>query len=49
MTSTRLCLVVDDWPDIDRERWRSALAPAGFLEADKPASHWSPARRRIVE
>jgi integrase/recombinase XerD len=23
--------------------------PAGFLEADKPASRWSPARRRIVE
>ena len=49
MTSTRLCLVVDDWPEIDRERWHSAQAAAGFLEADKPASDWSPARRRIVE
>ena len=46
---TPLCLVVDDWPEVDRERWRVAQAPAGFLEADKPASRWSPARRRIVE
>ena len=49
MKITRLSLAVDDWPQIDRERWRHALAPAGFLEADKPASHWSPARRRIGE
>ena len=49
MTSTRLCLVVDGWPEIDRERWHSAQAAAGFLEADKPASVWSPARLRIVE
>ena len=49
MTSTRLCLVIDDWAAIDRGRWRSALAPAGFLESDRPVSHWSPARRRMGE
>ena len=49
MTGTRLCLEVNDWPEIDRERWRSAQAPAGFLEDDKPASYWTSARRRIVE
>jgi integrase/recombinase XerD len=46
---TSLCLVVDDWPEVGRERWRVAQAPAGFLEADKPASRWSAARQRIVE
>jgi integrase/recombinase XerD len=46
---TALCLPVDDWPEIDRERWRWAQQPAGFLEDDKPATRWSPARRRIVE
>jgi integrase len=46
---TRLSLVVDDWPEIDRERWRRAQEPAGFLEDDKPASRWSAARRRIGE
>ena len=44
-----LSLIVDDWPEIDRERWRRAQEPAGFLEADKPASRWSAARRRIAE
>jgi integrase/recombinase XerD len=48
MTSP-LCLVVQDWPEIDRERWRRAQEPAGFLEDDKPATRWSPARRRIGE
>jgi len=47
--STPLCRVVQGWPEIDRERWRAAQEPAGFLEADKPASRWGPARRRIVE
>ena len=27
----------------------AAQKPAGFLQDDKPASHWSPKRRRIVE
>ena len=47
--STPLCRVVQGWPEIDRERWRAAQEPAGFLEADKPASRWGPARRCIVE
>ena len=47
--TTPLCLVVEDWPELDRERWRWAQEPAGFLEDDKPASRWSPARRRIGE
>jgi integrase/recombinase XerD len=42
-------LPVEHWPDIDRAKWLAAQTPAGFLEEDKPASHWSPARRRIVE
>jgi integrase/recombinase XerD len=42
-------LPVEDWPRTDRELWRLAQEPAGFLEADKPASRWSPARRAIVE
>jgi integrase/recombinase XerD len=46
---TPLCLPVEDWPEIDRERWRRAQEPAAFLEADKPATRWSPARRRIGE
>jgi len=45
-----LSLPVDHWPELDRERWLAAQVPAGFLEPDKPASHWSPARRgSIVE
>lgn len=46
---TPLCLVVQDWPETDRETWRLAQDSAGFLGADKPVSHWSRARRRIVE
>ena len=46
---TTLCLPVVDWPKIDRERWCRAQEPAAFLEDDKPATRWSPARRRIVE
>ena len=38
-----------DWPELDRERWQAARAPADFLEDPKLASGWSPARRRIVE
>ena len=50
MTSApRLYLPVDQWPEPDRDRWRWAREPAGFLEPDKPASRWSPARRAIVE
>jgi integrase/recombinase XerD len=44
-----LCLGVEHWPEIERKRWHIAQEAAGFLEADKPASRWSPARRRIVE
>jgi hypothetical protein len=40
---------VEHWPEIDRARWLAAQEPAGFLEADKPASHWSTGRRGIVE
>ena len=46
---TPLSLVVEDWPEVDRERWRTAQEPAGLFEDDKPASRWSPARRRIGE
>jgi integrase len=42
-------LPVDQWPELDRERWLAAQIPAGFLEPDRPASHWSPDRRVIVE
>jgi integrase/recombinase XerD len=44
-----LCLPVEQWPEIDRARWSWAKEPAGFLQSDKPASHWSTARRGIVE
>jgi integrase/recombinase XerD len=49
MTPPRLCLPVKQWPEIDQARWLMAQKPAGFLEDDKPATHWSPKRRRIVE
>jgi integrase/recombinase XerD len=49
MTDSPLSLRVANWPELDRERWQAARAPAGFLEDPKPASGWSPARRRIVE
>ena len=47
--STCLSLPVAHWPELDQARWRWALQSEGFLEVDKPASQWSPARRRIVE
>jgi integrase len=46
---TSLWMPVDQWPELDRERWNRAQMPAGFLEGDKPAAHWSRARRTIVE
>ena len=46
---TRVSLPIDHWPAIHRERWVAAQQPAGFLEPDKPASHWSPDRRTMVE
>ena len=52
MTGTSLpplYLPVDRWPGPDRDRWRRAKEAAGFLEPDKPASRWSPARCTIVE
>jgi integrase/recombinase XerD len=49
MTELLLRLPVEQWPEIDRARWSAAKEPAGFLEGDKPASHWSPGRRGIVE
>lgn len=44
-----LCLKVKDWPQQDQVLWETAQQPAGFLEGSKPASLWSPKRRRIVE
>lgn len=38
-----LCLPVEQWPEVNRARWSAAKEPAGFLEGDKPASHWSAA------
>lgn len=49
MNSRPLSLRVHEWPSKDRELWATALRPAAFLELTKPASSWSPARRRIVE
>lgn len=49
MSEAPLCLPVTCWPSADRERWERALSPAGFLEASRPASTWSLARRRIAE
>jgi len=48
MTRPPVSLPVDHWPEIDRERWVAAQEPAGFLEPDKPASHWSPDRRGAI-
>src|SRR5919108_797199 len=47
--STLLCLKLIEWPERDQWLWAEAQKPAGFLEAAKPASQWSPRRRRIVE
>jgi hypothetical protein len=47
--SKRLSLDVGDWPARDQQLWTEAQMPPGFLEAPKPASQWSPKRRRIVE
>jgi hypothetical protein len=44
-----LSLPLDQWPEADRAAWVAARTPAGFLEEDRPASHWSPARCRIAE
>lgn len=44
-----LCLEPADWPELDRELWARACAPRRFLEPARPASLWTPARRRIVE
>ena len=49
MTKLLLCLAVERWPKVDRARWSAAKEPAGFLEGDKPASHWSAGRKGIVE
>jgi hypothetical protein len=49
VTRSLVSLPVDRWPELDRQRWLAAQAPAGFLEPDKPASHWSPHRRVITE
>jgi hypothetical protein len=46
---TSLWMPVDQWPEVDRGQWSLAQQPAGFLEDDKPAAHWSRARRTIVE
>jgi hypothetical protein len=49
MTGSRLCLIPEHWPEVDRERWRVAQEPPGFLEPDKPANRWGLAHSRIVE
>lgn len=43
-----LSLKVEAWPSIDRELWRLAQEPPGFLSPPRPASAWSPRRRHIV-
>jgi integrase len=47
--SKPLCMKVADWPRIDCELWIAACQPVRFLEQARPASKWSPARRRIAE
>jgi integrase/recombinase XerD len=42
-------LRLEQWPEPDRAAWVAARTPAAFLEEDRPASHWSPARVRIAE
>jgi integrase/recombinase XerD len=49
MTWSPVSMPIEHWPEIDRDRWSFAQVPAGFLEDDKPAAHWSKARRVIVE
>jgi integrase/recombinase XerD len=48
VTRSLVSLPVDRWPDLDRERWLAAQAPAGLFEPDKPASHWVPDSRAMV-
>lgn len=47
--SRPLCMKVAHWPRIDRELWVAACRPVRFLEQSRPASKWSPSRRRIAE
>lgn len=44
-----LCMKIADWPRIDRDLWVAACGPVRFLERPRPASRWSPSRRRIAE
>lgn len=44
-----LSLKVTAWPEVDQRLWSQAQQPPAFLERSKPASQWSPKRRRIVE
>ena len=44
-----LSLPPQNWPSLDRSLWEHAYEQPGFLEAARPASAWSPKRRRIVE
>lgn len=45
----RLCLPVEQWPDIDRARWELARSPNSFGAAARLAGRWSARRCRIVE
>src|SRR5918992_4948036 len=47
--SEPLRLKTIEWPALDRQLWAEAQRSPGFLEASKPASQWSPNRRKIVE
>ena len=49
MTWSPVSLPVEHWPEVDRDLWRLAQAPAAFLEPDKPASQWTPDSQAMVE
>lgn len=44
-----LSIEVQDWPEIDKQRWHDARFVTTFLSGSRPAAHWSTKRRRIVE
>lgn len=41
----RLGMRFDDWPEIDRDAWKTAVASGDVLEGKGPAAHWSTATR----
>lgn len=44
-----LCMKVENWPALDRERWEAAGKAGAFLRHSGLATNWSPSRRRIAE